>query len=93
MFSLEKIFDSKNDKFKSDLINVVKMVVVFIISYIICSIITKALEIHFNLNPSGYLTNQITWGKVPISESINNIKNYIINILRFYWSYISSNGG
>ena len=81
MFSLEKIFDSKNDKFKLDLINVVKMVVVFIISYIICSIITKVLEIHFNLNPSGYLTNQITWGKVPVSESINNIKNYIKMIM------------
>lgn len=81
MFSLEKIFNSYNDKFKSDLINVIKMIGIFIISYIICSIITKMLEIHFNLNPSGYLTNQITWGKVPIFESINNIKNYIKMII------------
>lgn len=94
IFSLEKFYGEKETKFKQDVVNILKIIGVFAISYVCCSLITYFLEKIFNLNTSGYLTNQITWGKISLYESVQNIKEYVKmvvfpkNSIYFNYSYL-----
>lgn len=60
---------------------IIKIVFIFITSYIICNVITKILLSYYGMKASGYLTNQITWGKIPIADSVANIFNNIYSIV------------
>jgi hypothetical protein len=58
---------------KQDLLNALKIIIVFAISYVLCSLMTKLLETHYNLLSSSYLTDQIRWGKISSSIIIYEI--------------------
>lgn len=94
IFAFEKINSKKSYTFKEDIINILKMIFIFALSYIVCSGITKILLIIFNLKSSSYLTDQITWGKIPFNDSFMNVFNYLKmvifarNKLFFNYSYL-----
>lgn len=69
--------DGKNDSLKNNLIMILKMIIVFLISFVLNQIIVKVFFIH----GEDYLGNQIMWGKVPSSVCILNIWNHIKEVM------------
>lgn len=66
--------------FKELLIHIIKIVIIFIISYGLCNLITKILLAHYGLLESKYLTNQINWGRLSFSEIENIIRQFMHNV-------------
>lgn len=80
IYSLELIENGKL-KLKENIFSIFKILLIFIVSYGLSSIISTMLLNHYNLTKSGYLTNQIAWGKNPLSDIFHNIKDYVQQIL------------
>lgn len=59
----------KNDlTLKKLLVNITKIIAIFILAYITCTLITKFLLNYYGLAESKYLTNQINWGKLSFQK-------------------------
>lgn len=77
MFLLELFFDKNLGKkyFKP----IIKHIAIFLISFIVYSIISKIITTYLKSSPA-YLTNQIMWFKVGFRESINQILDYMVSV-------------
>lgn len=56
---------------------IIKMVVAFLLSFIIYQIANKVVLLAIGASTNPYITEQIMWGKLPISECIYNILRHI----------------
>lgn len=95
IFFIEKDNSKKDRKMKEDLFLIMKMVLIFVGAYLGCSLVTKVFEKVYHLIPSGYLTNQITWGKIAFQDSLRNVLGYLQSVilpekgsLFFHYAYL-----
>ena len=64
-------------EYKFCLALIIKMVVAFLLSFIIYQIANKVVLLAIGASTNPYITEQIMWGKQTISECINNILRHI----------------
>lgn len=58
-----------------------KLVCIFIISFLTYSLINKCILGILNMETTSYITEQIMWGKIPVSQGVKNICIHIYKAL------------
>ena len=81
MFIFEKNFSSNDRTLKNDIMIICKMICIFLTSLLLWKFITFCFKNLYNLPTSSYLSDQITWGKISVNDSIQNILDFIKSII------------
>ncbi len=81
IFLLDKIKNGMKRTLIEDIKIILKMLCVFMISFILCSMITSILVLIFDAQKSSYLDNQINWGRQPIKAVLVIVLGYIKSVV------------
>ncbi len=61
---------------------IMKLVISFLISYVMYQVVSKVILGLFDMNTTPYIENQVLWGREPISVCLFNIKIHILDVLK-----------
>ena len=75
------LINKEDYKLKDEILKIIKIIAVFVLSYIAYNLIDKMIVAYLGIGNSEYLSSQIRWGKDANSIIIENLKKFINSII------------